>query len=437
MPLFTRRFFTLMALGIPAILAAYHRPGLAAAIFASWNLTLLAAAALDYMSAPARLWVRRHCDERLSLGAANEVCLEIQNPVRRMLRVTVKDEPPAGFGPVQGKAAHLRLTGSTSFTYCYKVVPPARGDYEFGDVNLRIYGFLGLGMRQVRIPLKQSVRVFPNLLGLRDYDLLVRKGRLIEAGIKPARIYGRGTEFETIREYVIGDDYRTVNWTATARRSRPMVNQYETDRSQNILLVVDAGRMMTVSVDRLTKMDHAVNAALMLGYAAMLHDDRVGLLAFADEVVTYVPPGKGKGQLGRIVQALYNLKPVMVEPDFGRALRFLAANNRKRSLVCLFTDVIDEEASGELLRAVTALKPVHLPVCISIADPEISATIRRPIGNSEDVYTKAAACEVQDDRHRLARTMQRRGVAVVDCAPRELTAATTRKYLEIKAQSRL
>lgn len=437
MPLFTRRFLGLAALGVVAVLAAYRRPGLAETVFWAWNLSLLAAGLVDFVSVPVRLLVERHCDERLSLGAPNEVRIEVHNPVRRPLRLAVKDEPPAEFGLSGGKTSMLRMPPVGTAGFRYHIVPPARGDYRFGDVNLRVYGFLGLVMRQIRVPLSQPVRVYPNILGLSQYELLMRKGRLVEAGMKPARMYGRGTEFETIREYVTGDDYRTVNWKATARRIRPMVNQYETDRSQTILLAIDAGRMMTVAVDHLTKMDHAVNAALMLGYAAVMHGDRVGLLTFADEILAYVPPAKGRRQLGRIVQTMYNLKPAMTEPDFERALRFLAQNNRKRSMICLFTDVVDEEASGGLLEAMLALKPVHLPVCISLADPEIGSAIRRPLTRMQEVYEKAVACEVQEDRRRVGGRMQRQGIAVVDSPPQELTARTIRKYLEIKARARL
>lgn len=437
MILFTWRFLALAFSGAVVLLA--FGPSLLnpAVVLMGWNLVLVGVAVVDGLIAGKGLTASRRCQDHLSLGAANNIELVVSNASRVPWRVQIKDEPPVAFALKGSRKAEQRVPSSGTATVAYQVVPAARGNYVFGDIHLRAVGVLGLGMRQFKVAGTRNVRVYPNLIEMSDYDVLLQKGRLHEVGLKPARIIGSGTEFETLREYVPGDDFRRINWPATARRGKPMMNEYDTDRSQNIMLALDAGRMMTVNVGGLTKMDHAINSALMLGYVATLHGDRVGLLVFGDEVITYLPPGRGRTQLNRIIEALYQVKAAISEPDYYGALRFLAINSRKRSLVCIFTDVADEESSEALAKGVMALQPVHLPVCISVADPEIQQMVTNPIHESQDAYEKAVACEIVEDRVMVARRMRQMGVAYIDALPGQLTAAAINQYLEIKARKRL
>lgn len=437
MILFTWRLLALAFSGAIILLAFGPSVSNPVVALAGWNFILLALGLLDGAMAGKGLGAFRQSQEHLSLGAPNSIEVVVSNTSRVPWRVRITDDPPPAFALKGSRKGARRVPGPGTAGITYQVVPAARGNYAFGDIYLRAVGILGLGMRQFKVAAACNVRVYPNLLGMRDYDILLRKGRLQEVGLKPARIIGSGTEFETLREYVPGDDFRRINWPATARRGKPMMNEYDTDRSQNIILALDAGRMMTVNVGGLTKMDHAVNSALMLGYVATLHGDRVGLLVFADEVMTFLPPGRGRTQLNRIIEALYQVRPAVSEPDYYGALRFLAIHNRKRSLMCIFTDVADEESSGALARGVLAIQPVHLPLCISVADPEIHQMVTRPIRESQDAYEKAVACEIEEDRAMVARRMRQMGVAYIDALPGQLTAAAVNKYLEIKARKRL
>lgn len=434
---FSRRFIVLAVLGACAVLAAGWLAGMGTTVMIVWNLALAGAYVADLFFMQRHAKAYRTCEAHLSLGAQNDVAVTVANPGRLPLWVRVKDEPPYEFALSGSRESVLRVPPAATASYHYRVQPVARGGYRFGALNLRISGPLRLAIVQRKEAAEWAVRVYPNLLEIRNFDLLTRRGRLLETGIKPAHIRGGGTEFETLRDYVPGDDYRRINWGATARRGRPIMNEYDSDRSQNVMLAIDAGRLMTACAGELTKLDHAVNAALILGYAAVTNGDCVGLLVFADEIVAYLAPSKGHRQLNKIIEALYGIQPSLVDPDFRKALSFLSASCRKRSLVSLFTDIASEETSHGLVEGMAMLKPVHLPVCISISDPLVTKAMTDPARTVPGVFEKAVACEIVEERRRVHRRLQRAGVAVVDAPPGSLMQASVRKYLAIKSRSQL
>ncbi len=296
--------------------------------------------------------------------------------------------------------------------------PHKRGDYCFGNINFRYRSRLGFFLRQSKVTVVNSaIRVYPNIMGIRKYQLLARQGNLTEAGLKSSRVVGLGTDFESLRDYQVDDEYRRINWGATARRGRLVSNQYEVDKSQNILLVLDAGRMMSGEVTGLTKLDHAINASLLLGYIGVNQDDKVGLMAFADRVKLYIPPGKGQPQLQKILAGLYNLQPEVVESDYRAACRYIGLKNRKRSLICLFTDLIDKEASSQLITYISSLTRNHLVMCITLLDSSLVSQARKIPANSLEVYEKGVARAVLRNRRKAISLLRSRGAAVVSAPP--------------------
>jgi uncharacterized protein (DUF58 family) len=297
---------------------------------------------------------------------------------------------------------------------------------------------LGFFLRQFKVSVENNnIRVYPNILEIRKYQLLAQQGHLIEAGIKPSRMVGLGTDFESLRDYQVDDEYRRINWGATARRGRLISNQYEVDKSQNILLVLDAGRLMSGAVNSLAKLDHAINASLLLGYVGVNRDDKVGLVAFADRVKLYIPPGKGKPQLQKILASLYNLQPEVVESDYQAACQYISFKNRKRSLICIFTDLIDEQASQALITYVSSLTKNHLVMCITMLDPSLVRQARKIPVHSSEVYEKGVARAVLRNREKAMTMLKNRGVVVVSVPPEELSIAIINKYLELKSLARL
>lgn len=433
----TLRLLTLLLLAAPLI-------GLAA--FAPWLVWLalvyvLAVAALAISDValaarPGQIEVERVHDARLSLGAENLVTLILANASPRPVRFTLRDEYPHEF-----PADALTLAGTIPpyevYEARYHVRPLRRGDYTFGDVVLRYQGPLGTIVRQARYPATATVKVYPNTLELRKYDLLARKGLLHEIGLRPARVQGPGGEFERLRDYTPDDEFRRINWKATARRHKPIAADYETERSQHVLCAIDCGRLMAPPVGPLMRIDYAVNTALLLSYVAALRGDHVGMLAFADGVRTYVAPRRGRPQFQRLLETLYNLQPEPVEADHGAALSYLAQRQRRRSLIVLFTDLATPETAEPLAVHLARLARHHLPLCVTVSDPFVSGAAGKPVTDSASLYRRAVAEGLLDERRALLDRLHRSGVLTVDVPADKLSAGVVNTYLRLKAQGRL
>lgn len=380
--------------------------------------------------------VSRTHDSRLSLGADNLVTLAIRNRQNRPVTFQIRDEPPDRFRiSTRILSGTLKRRGSWDGTYT--VHPLRRGDYEFGDLNLRWIGPLNLVMRQGVVPATGTVKVFPNLLDVRRYDLLLRKNRLQELGLRHARLLGQGTEFERLREYTPDDEYRHINWKATARRLRPITTEYQTERSQNIMAVLDTGRMMQSPVAEMAKLDYAINAVLLLGYVAGGMGDKVGLMTFADDVQTYLTPRQGRGQFYQMLERLYAVEAQPVEPDYRTALSYLGLKQRKRALVVLFTDLAGGASMDALVSNITFLARRSLPLVVTISDPDIHTVAAARPEDSLDVYRQVAANRLLDDRRVTLDYLERQGVLTLDVPANSLSLAVIQRYLELKGQHRL
>jgi len=438
--IFTRRFLWLVGLGaIPLLLSGLYAPLALLAVL--WNAAIGALALLDYLRSPKpeeAVSAQRIADEALSVAATNEVALRVRNETLGAIRVTVRDEPPPEF-EISGGARQedLRLGPFETHTLRYTVVPPARGDFTFGDVYVRLTGSLGLIVRQGRLPQAATASVFPNLRAVGDYELLLRRAHLVRQGARRTRITGGGREFAALRDYTPDDEYRTIDWKATARRGKVTSRTFENERSQDILLLIDQGRLMRQEIAHTQKLDHVVNAALMLAHVVAEADDRVGLLTFADESREWLPPRRGRAQVNDILRALYAARGEPIESDYRAAFRFLAARWRKRSLAVLFTDIADPDSSAMLLAEIAQLAAAHLVICVVVRDPLVSERARQMPATVPQVYEKAVADEVLADRRRALGILSRRGVLVVDAEPSELSADLVARYLAVKGRALL
>ncbi len=404
----------------------------------SWMLFVVAAAVLDNLLSRRAgvVEVFRRVDDRLSLGTENRVEIEVYSRSDRPLTLQVKDDPPLGFRTSQRQHS-LKLAPFQTQRVGYDTVPQSRGDYQFGDIHLRGRSRLALSWWQRRIPAEQAVQVYPDLLQVHRYDLLMRRSHLQQPGFRLLRRLGEGTEFESLRDYVPDDDFRDIDWKASARRSKPITRNYQIERSQNLIVMIDAGRMMCAQLNGMSKLDYAINAALMLAYVAIRQDDAVGMMVFADTVQTFVPPRKGATQIGRLADQLYAVEPTMMEPDYSAALTTLHTRSRKRALVVIFTDIIDKEASQQLLAHAASLYPQHLPLVVTIRDPSLEQTADLAPQDVPAVYQRAVAGGLLRDRQGALLALRRRGARIVDARPEQLTVATVNTYLAIKAQQLL
>ncbi|MDO8589044.1 MAG: DUF58 domain-containing protein [Armatimonadota bacterium] len=421
---------------VPLALSLANPAFLTAALI--YDALVLAAIAADWLRTPTprQLSVERDCQDELSMGSANPILLRLHNSGESPARVQVHDEPPSVF-PCEGNDAGVSVPPRSEVEFTYLLTPTARGDFRFGDLYLRSTGHLGLVVRQFRREASRPVRVYPDILQARKYEIRKRRAGAVEIGGRRTRMIGLGTEFESLRDYQPDDEYRRIDWKASARRARLTSRQYQIDRTQNIVLALDAGRTMCVSLGGMTKLDYAINAALMLGYVASSGDDRVGLIAFAGEIGAYLPPRRGRGHFLNMLRALYNIPLTTGESDYVAAFRFISAKWRKRSLIVLFTDLLDSESSGELIANLSVMSRRHLCLCVVVGDPAVNASALSSPGSPDEVYEQAAAIQALQFRKQAIASLRRAGVEVVDADPSSLAAAVVDTYADIKARLRI
>ncbi|MDX1931375.1 MAG: DUF58 domain-containing protein [Capsulimonadales bacterium] len=436
---FTNRFLILFAISAAFMVVSAWIP-LFAVVGLIWNLILLSALIPDYLNCPSpdsAFSAERITEDALSVATDNAVTLRLRNQTDRQQTLIVRDEPPPVFALNEETPRQwtVRLSPFQRIDLRYVLRPRSRGDFSFGDVHIRLLSPWKLIYRQGRLPATQRVSVYPNLHAVGEYELLLRKSHLTRQGVRRVRITGGGREFSALREYTPDDEFRTIDWKATARRGKVISRTFEAERSQDILLLIDLGRLMRQEIAQTQKLDHVVNAALMLSHVVASAEDRIGLLTFADEPKAWVPPRRGRAAAQEIIQALYAAQAMPVESDYRQAFRFLSARWRKRSLAVLFTDLADPESSAMLLTEITQLASMHPVVCVTVADPLMSQRAKQRPGAVSQVYEKAVASEVLADRERALQLLRKRGVLVVDAEPESLSGDLVARYLEVKARS--
>ncbi|MEZ4676157.1 MAG: DUF58 domain-containing protein [Caldilineaceae bacterium] len=406
-----------------------------------WLLFVCALLLADRQLSPAsQAWlVTRHHEERLSLAAQNPITIHLLlRRGTRPVRLWVRDEPPPSFRQrTADQILSATATPNQAVQLTYELYPPRRGDYRFGDIHLRWVSLLGLWRRQATFPAAAPVKVYPNLVDVRKYDLLLRKHRLWELGLRNTKIRGAGTEFERLRDYLPDDEYRRINWKATARRGMPISVEYETERSQQILVLLDVGRMMRSPVGDVAKLDYAINAVLLLAYVAAQKGDKVGFLAFADAIETWVAPRSGKGQFYRLLEQLYAMESRPVEPDYHQAFGYFAARQHKRSLVLVFTDLTGSVSTEALLVQMTRLRQSHLPLLVTMRDPTVQWMAKQEVKDSNTLYQRTMAEQLLDERQLTLEQLTHRGVLTLDVPADQLSLAVINRYLELKAQNRI
>lgn len=433
----TTRTLILLLLAVPLFIAAtFLRPLLALAI--GYTALMAVAIAFDAFRAPRaeHFEVERRNDTKLSLGAKNPIFIKINvRPAHlsRELMLTVRDEPPDEY-EISARILHGQYRPNETLTLRYTVTPHTRGDYAFGQTTMRWEGPLGLIVKQHTFDTSAPVKVYPNLLEVRKYELLARTGRLQELGVRKARVYGRGTEFERLREYTPDDEFRQISWKATARRGKPIAIQYQTERSQTVITLLDAGRLMRAPIGPLAKLDYAINTTLLLGYVAGLRGDYVGNQVFADSVMSYLPPKTGRAQFHRLLETLYNIQSQPTVPDYQQALAYLKARRPKRALVVLFTDLAVGSNLDELVSAMASLRPRHLPMVVTMNDPGVLDLAHQSATNTSAVYERALAEQLLDERRLILDKLEQRGVLTIDVPASQLTTSVINRYLSLKAR---
>ena len=433
----TRRLALLVAVLSPVWLIPATRHGMAAVALA---LTLLLlAVVVDILSIPARwqIEVARQLPAEAGLGDPTQGVYTITSRAGRPLRVRLFDHLPQALAGSDRAAEHV-VPAAGELAVPFTVTGRERGSWALGPVVLRIDGRLGLVQRSIRHEPNDSVLVVPSMSGVRRLRLLAIQHRLHDVGLRNIRRRGEGTSFASLREYVTGDDPRHVDWKATARRRKLITREYSVEQGQTVLVAVDAGRMMTQLSDGVPRFEYALSSAMLLADVAAQSRDNVGLLLFDDEVRAFVPATRGRQALERIRHALVSATTSMAEPDYATAFRLLSERHRKRSLIVLFTDVVDPRASRALMAHATRSAARHILLVVALRNDQLmEAAVPGENASAAELFESAAAEELVAAREEALLRMQRAGVQVLDVSPAVMTPAVINRYLEIKARGSL
>ncbi len=428
-----------IAVAAPAllfVLGALFPPLIAVGVL--YLLSLAVYATVDLLALPRRrsFDFERRAPERVSLGVGVPVEVEIVNRSRRSQTISVAEDLAEDL-ETEPAACKVDLDPGERATLQYRLTARRRGPYTLDAMDVRILPARGLFYRQFRLKQASELQVVPNVQNITRYQLLLRRGMEREAGVARLRQAGRGTEFESLRLYVPGDEMARVDWKATARRGQLVIRNRQPERRQSILVLLDVGRATAGEFRGLNRLDYLINATLMLSYVALRQRDRFGLLAFSNRIESYLPVVQDIAGIEKVVQALYKLQPQLVESDYGRACHFLAARHSKRSLVCLMTDVIDRHASNEVLDYLAQMARYHLAMAVTLRNPEVQELADQPLRETEDAYVKAVALDAVTARQEALAAMRRRGVDVLDVGPEMVLPALLNRYALIKSRGRL
>jgi uncharacterized protein (DUF58 family) len=434
---FGRRFFLLLFIGLAWIAPAWRQPRFLYAM-ALWDVLVLALWAWDLgrIPKPRQLAVRRVWKEALGLTQLTQVTIEVRNSSNMSVSLQMTDETADTFSrDLPGMQIEAHAGGSTSVAY--SIEPRARGDAKFGDVWLSYRSPLCVAERWARVRLGQTVRVYPNFGEAQKMRIYLIRSRQIEVEKRLKRQRGHGREFESLREYRAGDEFRDISWSATARRGKLITKQYQVERSQTVWLVLDAGRLLRARVGQLNKLDHAVNAALSLAQVALYSGDLVALLAYDRKLQQRVAPGRGMPHLRALIESLAQIRAVTSEADHLLAAKSLLSLQSRRSLVVWLTDIAETAATPEVIECTAAIASRHLVLFGIMAQTELRSLVAVRPDTVHEMYRYSAALEIVHRRELLLRQLRQQGAMVLESAPAGLSTALANQYLEVKERSLL
>ncbi|HEY3353797.1 MAG TPA: DUF58 domain-containing protein [Polyangia bacterium] len=404
-------------------------------------LALLDALVLARLPAPR---LTRRIPHRLAVARSSAVTLQIEHGAagtaragaRVPVRIQVRDAYPSTFA-ASTDTVRGWLRPSAPLELTYDVVPPSRGRARFGDPEYRLSTSLGFVERQATAAATEDVSIYPDTRHQAAKLAEMRLDSLRDVGLRNLRRPGGGGEFEKLRDYQPDDSFRDIDWKATARRHRPTTRQKEIERSQDVILCVDAGRMMATRMGPHDKLDYAAEAAMLLAFVALRSDDRVGVVLFSDQVLAYLPPAKGRAHYRRILDVLSGVEPALTFVDYRAMAHHVLARIRRRALCIIVTDLFDGVQAAPLADAARHLSQRHLCLCVTVRDPSLGRAGSAPPADAGDVYTRAVAVELLEERERLAQIISAHGMRVLDTTPDDVAVRMVNRYLEIKKQLRL
>src|SRR5690554_5455894 len=376
---------------------------------------------------------KRIIEDRLNLGDETSISIVVKNRSNQPYRVTVFDEPPA---IMQARdltfKRYIKAGNQNVFTYPF--YPTKRGAFEWNNLHIFIRSFLSLLERRIIVETPQKTTVYPSVLQMKNFEFLIFNQQTQQRGIKKIRRLGHNHEFEQIKNYIQGDDIRTINWKATSRRSELMVNQYQEERSQSVFAVIDKSRSMEHKFEGLTLLDHAINSTLVFSNIALRKGDKIGLVTFSHKIGTQIAPDAGKRQLQRILDALYAQKTEFKEANYSLLYQSLRKTIPFRSLLMLYTNFETELAMHRALPMLKSINKKHVLVVVFFKNTDLNDELTKNPASARELYVSTLAEDVINTKKRIAKELNRHGIQTVLTAPNELNIDTLNKYLELKSK---
>ena len=428
----TLRLIRLLLLGAPLWLLALLFPGgWLAGLFYFLFIVVLCWRDTATIPPASRLRAIRQLPPRFALDVDHSVKLILTNLSAATIQVSVRDELPDMF-EAKTELPEVTLPSGGEARLSYDVRPLSRGAHRFGDVILRVRGERGLVQKQLALAVPDTAKVYPNFRGADHYQLLAQIDQRDEVVRKPRPFKAAGTDFESLRPYISGEDPRNMDWKATARRGAPVSRNKQVERGQQLAVLLDAGRLMAETIGKYSKLEHALNATVMLSYVVQKRGDALSVASFSNKIESFLPTVRGPALLPRVLESLYAIKVHPVESDYWQAIAQVLMLLNRRSLVILLTDVLDASASAGLINNLSRAAEKHLVLCVVLSEPAIGEMARAVPASVEDTYRKAAACD-QLRRRRLAlESMRSRGILVLETDPAHLSVHLVKRYLEIR-----
>lgn len=377
--------------------------------------------------------VKREMSDRLSNGDANSVVLKVTNRMNYQVGMEIIDELPEQF-QVRDFSMKRQFSAKEEKSVHYTVTPVERGNYNFGDTRLYVQSRLGLLMRRFVAPVARDVAVYPSYMQLKHYQLVSQTTLITEHGSKRMRKIGQSMEFEQIKDYVTGDDVRTLNWKATARKGSLMVNNYVDEKSQQVYCLIDKGRLMKMPFNNLSLLDYAINSTLVMANICLQKQDKIGLMTFSDKMGAVIAADRKPIQRENILEALYKQQTAFLESDFEMLYMQVRRNIKQRSLLILYTNF---ESLNGLRRQINYLRYIarhHLLLVVFFENTELSRLSHAEALNIEDVYVKTIADKFIFEKRLIVKELQKYGILSILTAPENLTVNTVNKYLELKTR---
>ncbi len=398
-------------------------------------IVLVVVALLDLVVSPslAQLEIERTSSDVMSVGAKNPVRIWLRNPTNAEMQVEVHDEPPEPFEQI-GLPHMMQVPAKRRRYFVYHVIPKRRGKNQFGQVFLRQKSKWGLWVLRLDVSLPQPVRIYPDIKAVHGVELLARRNRLAEAGVRMSRLRGRGNEFDRLREYRREDEYRSIDWKATARSQSLISREYVVEKNQNILFVLDCGRSMCNAVDGIVHFDRALNAAIMLSYIALRQGDSVGMMAVSNKVRRWIPPVRGTSGVQTLIRHSYDLEPDYEATDYQLMMTQLQNRYRKRSLIVLLTHTVDDVHLEYAAQSLRQAGKQHLYLSAFLKDVALIERATEVPANRVESFQIAAASEIADAQRGQLAQLEQNGMLVIHALPDQLSAQLISGYLDIKAR---